>query len=1146
MLVAFAAGVSAQDFVEVSNYKEDFSKMTASVMAEGWTKNGTIESPSTSSSARHSSTGKAWYYAGKSDTYNGVITPAVKGEVKFYAKCSSSYQLGQGNASFQVYAQDGTEYIKVAESDETFSDASFTEIVLNAESYTKYLIVSSYAYISDFSADYAQLPVKRVLTLVSGTSTPSGGKIYVDENNKVAVTGTVKIKNEGNIALTAADENYKVDIVDYGHDNAIVANVTLPATLGVGEEADCSFSGEIVIPENPTLNSYGEYRSRIDAKEYLGGTTKYIGSAWLDIVPYISYVELRFGSSTYEDPAKTINYGTFSGSKANQFRVRNMGSKPLVITGANCGEGISTDLEFPVTLNGGEELYFNIILGSETTKAIAGTVEFISNADKGITTISVAGACVAEGTYFVDFEDGKIPEGWYKGSTNWSVETLGYSYQTETNKKVLTNGTQSPLLPITTCKLHMKAGEALSFQVAKKTNYGGELAVSYATKRDGEWTEALHLGYNAEHGTTILPSATNEYALYSVTVPTEGDYYFKFEAGYVYINDVFGGEPVAVAHDVVPVSFTAAAPYIVNYASELKAKFDNANTAVESGYKVEFIVDEEVVATLEGEDIAVGGSKEFVASYTPHAAGEHILLAKLISEDGTTICTKELTINVVPESLTNDVTVGKVTTSSSTSVPFYSNYRNSTSEFIYTADRLQTEAGKIVKIAYPYYSSAGDNYAMVRIWLQNTEDATVGDQMADKDQMTLVYENKNYKFPKAGGYNNFINLEFTLDEGFDYTGSNLRVVVERYATEYKQYYFAAEALKSGEKILYKYTDTYGGKTTNEEVQQGDYLSEASLRSMTSGTYFPIIILGMEAEPVKLSGTVTYKTIAVEGATVEAKSDNVIYTATTDAEGKYTMDIIQSSLEYEVTVTADGYDPFVSKAMTIAENTVLDHDFFNGAIVKINPAIGYATFYDSKHAVKIPEGAEAYLFTQFYGMTEPDIVEYSMFAEAMGEYYDGVIPAGEPIVLKSDKNIELEYAAKPAFGNYAETGANFLSGTDEAAMTTAPENLDVSDDECYFYALTLNKKKDPKSVGFYWMNATGAPFMNGAHKAYLAIEKDRFATEAKSAFPFIKDATAIKNVNVNRNDSQMYNLAGQRVNDNAKGIVIKNGKKFMVK
>ena len=44
------------------------------------------------------------------------------------------------------------------------------------------------------------------------------------------------------------------------------------------------------------------------------------------------------------------------------------------------------------------------------------------------------------------------------------------------------------------------------------------------------------------------------------------------------------------------------------------------------------------------------------------------------------------------------------------------------------------------------------------------------------------------------------------------------------------------------------------------------------------------------------------------------------------------------------------------------------------------------------------------------------------------------------------------------------------------------------------------------------------------------------------------STGINSVNVEKENANapMYNLAGQRVNNNAKGIVIQNGKKFIKK
>ena len=83
-----------------------------------------------------------------------------------------------------------------------------------------------------------------------------------------------------------------------------------------------------------------------------------------------------------------------------------------------------------------------------------------------------------------------------------------------------------------------------------------------------------------------------------------------------------------------------------------------------------------------------------------------------------------------------------------------------------------------------------------------------------------------------------------------------------------------------------------------------------------------------------------------------------------------------------------------------------------------------------------------------------------------------------------------------------------------------------------------------------MDEEGAAFTNKAHEAYLALPKEMFEPgNTKSAYLFNGETvTAIKNANSSADSAvaPMFNLAGQRVNKNAKGILIKNGKKFMVK
>ena len=64
------------------------------------------------------------------------------------------------------------------------------------------------------------------------------------------------------------------------------------------------------------------------------------------------------------------------------------------------------------------------------------------------------------------------------------------------------------------------------------------------------------------------------------------------------------------------------------------------------------------------------------------------------------------------------------------------------------------------------------------------------------------------------------------------------------------------------------------------------------------------------------------------------------------------------------------------------------------------------------------------------------------------------------------------------------------------------------------------------------------------KAYLNIP----ANAESKAFILIEGntATGIENIETSSANAVMYNIAGQRVNSNAKGIVIKDGKKFIVK
>ena len=325
----------------------------------------------------------------------------------------------------------------------------------------------------------------------------------------------------------------------------------------------------------------------------------------------------------------------------------------------------------------------------------------------------------------------------------------------------------------------------------------------------------------------------------------------------------------------------------------------------------------------------------------------------------------------------------------------------------------------------------------------------------------------------------------------------------------------------------------------------------------SASQTPVFTLVVDNASI-VTGAVVDKATKAPVANAEVKltanDADVIYAATTDAEGKFNVSVIQANHNFTVSVAAEDYTT-AENAATVSANFAspldlgtieiekADADEATEATITIDAAIGYASFYDSKHAVKVPAGVTAYVFTE-NDNNELGLVEYAEALSWDGLGYDGVIPAGKAVVLKGAGEVVLEYATTELT---AEDGANYLLGTDEDQLIT--ENLGGV--PCRYYALTLNAENDPESVGFYWMNETGAPFVNKAHKAYLVlplVNPDATPLNAKKAYLFKGDATAIKNANAAANSevAPMFNVAGQRVNKDVKGIVIKNGKKMLVK
>jgi len=185
--------------------------------------------------------------------------------------------------------------------------------------------------------------------------------------------------------------------------------------------------------------------------------------------------------------------------------------------------------------------------------------------------------------------------------------------------------------------------------------------------------------------------------------------------------------------------------------------------------------------------------------------------------------------------------------------------------------------------------------------------------------------------------------------------------------------------------------------------------------------------------------------------------------------------------------------------------------------------GYATLYYSKLALTVPAGVKGYTCSLADGSFKME----EIFTEGK------TIPAGTGVLLNGNPGTYTFNVSSEADTPVAD---NWLKGSDEEATTKDGER---------YYMLSLDANNTEGSVGFYWGVANGEAFKNGAHKAYLCVKPG--VAGAKTCYRFDGQTTAIDGTRADKPtaaDGAVYNLAGQRVDRSYKGVVIKNGKKYI--
>lgn len=186
---------------------------------------------------------------------------------------------------------------------------------------------------------------------------------------------------------------------------------------------------------------------------------------------------------------------------------------------------------------------------------------------------------------------------------------------------------------------------------------------------------------------------------------------------------------------------------------------------------------------------------------------------------------------------------------------------------------------------------------------------------------------------------------------------------------------------------------------------------------------------------------------------------------------------------------------------------------------------WSTFYASNNRL-LPEGVTA------YAVKSNNDGRAQLVKVAEGGQ---VIPGGQGYLLSTAK--ENGFYLTPSKNAPVEVSTkNLLMGSDE------PQTFN---DAGYKYYILGKSGED---FGFYWQKGTsGNSVNNAAHKAFLRVPASSGAKFL--SFTFGEETTGINGITASdaeQNGTALYNLAGQRVAKGYKGLVIKNGKKYLVK
>lgn len=942
----------------VSNYSESFEGPSAT--PKGW-----IYTPYSSYSSGSSAlvdgghTGKAvelkqysTYYSSyyNNYSYNDIlVTPKVKGTVKLWVKKNDAlssltvYQLSDQKAALPSQNALAWTGKSTSEADirqegtpTGWSDieiGSWGEVTMEIPDYTYLAIRGDKIYVDDFTAATCDYVLRKELKFSLSNKPNSYTGIEADKNNDVTLNFTATITNvgdvdfgDGNAVLTITNTNLKKD---FGTENW---NVNIP--FGGSVTKDFSITGKAELEEGTVSNGFTVTVTRTDFPTTLSESLGY-----LKIVPYKPVGIVTQAATGDKNAENALFIGIGKPGTKRTYYLRNTGIAPMNIT------NVKIEGDFATTLTAGKvdaksdnaiDISMTGAPGHKKGKMT------ITSAELGDMTYDLDGVVTADGKFFLDFEDGTnaftdgtiVSINWKVGSDNASMK-VGDNTTWAYNSNYGSTGNQF-ILP----KLKFEEGEKFYF-LASKSNSSPKIEISISSDRnnfeliktithnaediDDRVAEDNPLGVSSRYN-------LSEWKVFELDVPA-GEWYISFNGSYMRIDNLSGGQLVAVDHDLYVTDKAFSKTGNVNTRTNASVTVRNIAKTDETDYKIVLTADGKTVSELESyEDLKAGESLTYDFTYTPHALGvENIAFVYEKGDYKATLLSYDLTVNEEQAVEDHKVNEEKITMLDPIDT-FYPYYQ---SEFILTANHLKLDKGsKLSSLKFLGYNTK--NFKKhITVYVENTS-ATAFDRVWQDDEKTKLDHMVNHEFSE-------MTKVFEGDVEFEPCG-NGSVTPKEYAVVF-DVPFSESIVYNGESLCFAFdmvdvdpnhpcTDraTLASDNTEWINSHEDYSKRPDLDYMIrrthdyvieeqnwvrAGNVLPVVLIGVRKDIVELSGQVSDEFEApVENAEVEFTAADNLYSSITDTEGSYKVTVMKPELTYNLTATADDFAPYTEDNFTI--------------------------------------------------------------------------------------------------------------------------------------------------------------------------------------------------------------------------------------